>query len=31
MHWLVRDSSPTCWPIKDFNSFMKALKWYWEN
>lgn len=31
MHWLVRDSSPTSWPIANFNTFTAALKRYWEN
>jgi hypothetical protein len=29
MHWLVRDSAPTSWPIANFNSFTAALKKYW--
>ena len=29
MHWLVRDSAPTSWPITNFNSFTAALKKYW--
>jgi hypothetical protein len=31
MHWLVRDSAPTCWPVANFNSFTAALKKYWES
>jgi len=31
MHWLVRDNSPTSWPMTNFNSFTAALKKYWEN
>jgi hypothetical protein len=31
MHWLVRDNSPTSWPIANFNAFTKALKLYWES
>ena len=31
MHWLVRDSSPTSWPVANFNTFMAALKRYWES
>ncbi|MBY9051496.1 hypothetical protein K7462_29905, partial [Pseudomonas fluorescens] len=28
MHWLVRDNSPTSWPIANFNTFIAALKVY---
>jgi hypothetical protein len=31
MHWLVRDDSPTSWPAANFNTFMAALKKYWES
>lgn len=31
MHWLVRDSSPTSWPVASFNTFTTALKQYREN
>jgi len=31
MHWLVRDGSPTSWPIANFNTFTAALKVYWES
>jgi hypothetical protein len=31
MHWLVRDSSPTSWPVANFNSFTAALKKHWES
>jgi hypothetical protein len=31
MHWLVRDSSPTSWPIANFHAFTTALKKYWES
>jgi hypothetical protein len=31
MHWLVRDNSPTSWSIANFNTFMAALKSYWES
>jgi hypothetical protein len=31
MHWLVRDSSPTSWPVANFNTFIAALKKYWES
>ncbi|OKO73743.1 hypothetical protein AC629_36380 [Bradyrhizobium sp. NAS80.1] len=31
MHWLVRDNSPTSWPIANFNAFTAALKKYWES
>lgn len=30
MHWLVRDNSPTSWPVASFNTFVAALKKYWE-
>jgi hypothetical protein len=30
MHWLVRDASPTSWPVANFNTFTGALKKYWE-
>lgn len=30
MHWLVRDNSPTSWPVANFNAFTSALKDYWE-
>jgi hypothetical protein len=30
MHWLVRDDSPTSWPVANFNTFTAALKKYWE-
>lgn len=30
MHWLVRDGSPTSWPVVNFNTFIAALKNYWE-
>lgn len=30
-HWLVRDGSPTSWPIANFNTFTAALKKYWES
>ncbi len=30
MHWLVRDASPTSWPVANFNTFAAALKKYWE-
>jgi hypothetical protein len=31
MFWLVRDNSPTSWPVGDFNTFTAALKKYWES
>jgi hypothetical protein len=31
MHWLVRDNSPTSWPVASFNTFTAALKKYWES
>ena len=31
MHWLVRDGSSTSWPVGNFNTFMAALKAYWES
>ena len=31
MHWLVRDSSSTSWPIANFNTFTAALKRCWES
>jgi hypothetical protein len=31
MHSLVRDSSPTSWPVANFNTFTAALKRYWES
>ena len=31
MHWLVRDSTPTSWPVANFNTFTEALKKYWES
>lgn len=31
MHWLVRDNSPTSWPVPNFNTFTAALKKYWES
>jgi hypothetical protein len=31
MHWLVRDNSPTSWPVASFNTFAAALKNYWES
>ena len=30
MQWLVRDNSPTSWPVASFNTFTAALKKYWE-
>ncbi len=30
MHWLVRDNSPTSWPVANFHAFTGALKKYWE-
>jgi hypothetical protein len=31
MHWLVRDNSPTSWPVGNFNAFTGALKKFWES
>jgi hypothetical protein len=31
MHWLVRDNSPTSWPVANFNTFTAELKKYWES
>jgi hypothetical protein len=31
MHWLVRDNSPTSWPVANFSTFTAALKRYWES
>lgn len=31
MHWLVRDNSPTSWPVANFNTFTAALREYWES
>jgi hypothetical protein len=31
LHWLVRDNSPTSWPIANFNMFTAAAKKYWES
>jgi hypothetical protein len=30
-HWLVRDNTPTSWPVANFNTFTTALKKYWES
>jgi hypothetical protein len=30
-HWLVRDNSPTSWPVANFHAFTAALKKYWES
>ena len=30
MHWLVRENSPTSWPVANFNLFTTVLKRYWE-
>ncbi len=29
--WLVRDNSPTSWPVANFNTFTAGLKKYWES
>ena len=31
LHWLVRDGSPTSWPVANFNAFTAAAKKYWES
>jgi hypothetical protein len=31
MHWLLRDNSPTSWPVANFNAFTAALKKYWQS
>jgi len=31
LHWLVRDNSSVCWSPADFQSFLAALKKYWES
>lgn len=31
MHWLVRDNSPTSWPVANFKTFMNALSDFWGN
>jgi hypothetical protein len=31
MHWLVRDNSPTSWPVANLNAFTAALKKYWAS
>ena len=30
LHWLVRDVSPTSWPVANFNAFTAAAKKCWE-
>lgn len=30
LHWLVRDGSPTSWPVANFNTFTAAAKQFWE-
>jgi hypothetical protein len=30
LHWLVRDNTPTSWPIANFNAFTSAAKRFWE-
>jgi hypothetical protein len=30
LHWLVRDGTPTSWPVASFNAFTAAAKKYWE-
>ncbi|ODA68718.1 hypothetical protein A7A08_00550 [Methyloligella halotolerans] len=31
LHWLVRDGSPTSWPIANFTAFFGAARQFWEN
>lgn len=31
LHWLVRDGSPTSWPVANFQTFTAAAKKYWES
>lgn len=31
LHWLVRDGTPTSWPIASFNTFTTAAKKFWES
>jgi hypothetical protein len=31
LHWLVRDDSPTSWPVAKFNAYTAASKKYWES
>lgn len=31
MFWLVRDNTPTSWPVANFNAFTAGLKNYWES
>jgi hypothetical protein len=30
LNWLVRDNSPTCWPVNNFLAFTAAAKRFWE-
>jgi hypothetical protein len=31
LQWLVRDSTPTSWPVANFGAFTAAAKRFWEN
>jgi len=31
MHWLVRDGTPTSWPVANFNTFTATAKKFWES
>lgn len=31
LEWLVRDDSPVCWPTADFDTYMAAVKKYWND
>jgi hypothetical protein len=31
LHWLVRDGTPTSWPVANFGAFTSAAKKFWEN
>ncbi|HEY5238327.1 MAG TPA: nucleotidyltransferase [Rhizomicrobium sp.] len=30
LHWLVRDNTPTSWPVANFQTFIAAAKKFWE-
>ncbi len=31
LHWLVRDGTPTSWPVANFSAFTAAAKKFWES
>ncbi len=31
LHWLVRDGTPTSWPVANFGAFTTAAKKFWES